>query len=125
MSESLRLIKKYPNRRLYDTRTSAYITLNDVKGLVLSCEAFKVVDAKNGEDLTRTILLQILLEEEAAGVPLLTTELLAQMIRCYGHAAQGGLGRFLEANVRSFVEFQRSNRPAETAGQDRKPLSDK
>ena len=69
MPESLRLIKKYPNRRLYDTKTSAYITLNDVKGLVLSLESFKVVDARTGDDLTRTILLQIIVEEETAGVP--------------------------------------------------------
>lgn len=70
MSESSRLIKKYPNRRLYDTKTSAYITLSDVKDLVLTTEPFKVLDAKNGEDLTRSILLQIILEEETAGVPL-------------------------------------------------------
>ena len=76
MSEPLRLVKKYPNRRLYDTRTSAYITLSDVKDLVLSHEGFKVVDAKTGDDLTRSILLQIIIEEEAAGVPLFTTDLL-------------------------------------------------
>ena len=88
MPESSRLIKKYPNRRLYDTRTSAYITLNDVKGLVLSLERFRVVDARTGDDLTRTILLQILIEEETAGVPLLTTDLLAQMIRSHGNSMQ-------------------------------------
>lgn len=105
MSESSRLIKKYPNRRLYDTKTSAYITLSDVKDLVLTTEPFKVLDAKNGEDLTRSILLQIILEEETAGVPLFTTDLLSQMIRFYGHAMQGMLGKYLETNIKSFYRF--------------------
>lgn len=107
MSESSRLIKKYPNRRLYDTKTSAYITLSDVKDLVLSDEDFKVTDAKSGEDLTRSILLQIIFEEEAAGMPLFSSELLAQMIRFYGHSMQGMLGKYLETNIKAFSEFQR------------------
>lgn len=106
MSESPRLIKKYPNRRLYDTKTSAYITLGDVKELVLAFENFKVVDAKSSEDLTRSILLQIILEEESGGVPLFSSELLAQMIRFYGHAMQGMLGKYLENNIKAFVDFQ-------------------
>ena len=77
MSEQVRLIKKYPNRRLYDTKTSAYITLGDVKELVLKFEPFKVLDAKTGDDLTRSILLQIILEEESGGVPLFSCELLS------------------------------------------------
>jgi polyhydroxyalkanoate synthesis repressor PhaR len=107
MPEQLRLIKKYPNRRLYDTKTSAYITLSDVKDLVLLKENFNVLDAKTGEDITRSILLQIILEEEAAGIPLFTTDLLAQMIRFYGHAMQGMLGKYLETNIKSFVDFQK------------------
>lgn len=107
MSESSRLIKKYPNRRLYDTKTSAYITLSDVKDLVLTTEIFTVLDAKTGEDLTRSILLQIILEEESAGVPLFTTDLLSQMIRFYGHAMQGMLGKYLETNIKSFTDFQK------------------
>ncbi|HRF03812.1 polyhydroxyalkanoate synthesis repressor PhaR [Accumulibacter sp.] len=107
MPEQLRLIKKYPNRRLYDTKTSAYITLTDVKDLVLSREVFNVLDAKTGEDITRAILLQIILEEEASGVPLFTADLLAQMIRFYGHAMQGMLGKYLETNIKSFVDFQK------------------
>ena len=107
MSESVRLIKKYPNRRLYDTKTSAYITLSDVKDLVLSLVDFKVVDAKNGDDLTRSILLQIIIEEESGGVPLFSTDLLSQMIRFYGHAMQGMLGKYLESNIRSFSAFQK------------------
>lgn len=106
MPDQPRLIKKYPNRRLYDTKTSAYITLTDVKDLVLAFENFKVVDAKSGEDLTRSILLQIILEEEAGGMPLFTTELLAQMIRFYGHAMQGMLGKYLENNIKAFVDVQ-------------------
>jgi polyhydroxyalkanoate synthesis repressor PhaR len=94
MPEQPRLIKKYPNRRLYDTKTSAYITLSDVKDLVLVPRGFNVLDAKTSEDITRSILLQIILEEEAAGVPLFTTDLLAQMIRFYGHAMQGMLGKY-------------------------------
>ena len=107
MYESVRLIKKYPNRRLYDTKTSAYITLSDVKDLVLSLVDFKVVDAKTSDDLTRSILLQIIVEEETTGVPLFSTDLLAQMIRFYGYAMQGMLGRYLETNIKSFSEFQK------------------
>ena len=107
MPESFRLIKKYPNRRLYDTKTSAYITLADVKALVLAFGNFKVIDAKTGDDLTRSILLQIIIDEETAGVPLLTTDFLAQMIRFYGHAMEGMLGKFLETNIKSFTEFQK------------------
>ena len=107
MPEQPRLIKKYPNRRLYDTKTSAYITLSDVKDLVLYRETFSVLDAKTGEDITRSILLQIILEEEAGGMPLFTTDLLAQMIRFYGHAMQGMLGKYLESNIKSFIDFQK------------------
>ena len=106
MSEAVRLIKKYPNRRLYDTKTSAYITLGDVKDLVLRFETFKVVDAKSAEDLTRSILLQIILEEETGGVPLLSTALLSGFIRFYGSTMQGMLGKYLENNMKTFVEFQ-------------------
>jgi polyhydroxyalkanoate synthesis repressor PhaR len=106
MSEPSRLIKKYPNRRLYDTKTSAYITLSDVKDLVLAFENFKVVDAKTGEDLSRSILLQIILEEETGGMPMFTAELLAQVIRFYGNAMQGMMGKYLENNIKSFVDFQ-------------------
>ena len=92
MENQLRLIKKYPNRRLYDTKTSSYITLADVKQMVLKQEDFQVVDAKSGEDLTRQILLQIILEEESGGVPMFSSDLLSQMIRFYGNAMQGMMG---------------------------------
>lgn len=106
MPEQQRLIKKYPNRRLYDTRTSSYITLNDVKDLVLAQEKFKVVNAKTSEDLTRSILLQIILEEEAGGAPMFTSDLLAHMIRFYGNAMQGMMGKYLENNIKAFTDMQ-------------------
>ena len=106
MSEPVRMIKKYPNRRLYDTKTSAYITLGDVKELVLKFEVFQVVDAKTNEDLTRSILLQIILEEESGGMPMFSSELLSGFIRFYGSTMQGMLGKYLENNMRTFVDFQ-------------------
>jgi polyhydroxyalkanoate synthesis repressor PhaR len=106
MADQIRLIKKYPNRRLYDTQTSSYITLADVKELVLENGTFQVVDAKSGEDLTRNILLQIILEEEAGGAPMFTSDLLSQMIRFYGNAMQGMMGKYLESNIRSFTDMQ-------------------
>ena len=107
MTEELRLIKKYPNRRLYDTATSSYITLADVKQLVLDHVIFKVVDAKSEEDLTRAILLQIILEEESAGAPMFSSDMLSQIIRFYGNAMQGMMGSYLDKNVQTFVEIQR------------------
>jgi polyhydroxyalkanoate synthesis repressor PhaR len=101
-----RLIKKYPNRRLYDTQTSSYITLVDVKQLVLDQEEFKVVDAKSNEDLTRQILMQIILEEEQEGQPMFTPPVLSQIIRGYGNAMQGMMGSYLEKNVQAFVDIQ-------------------
>ena len=85
---SLRVLKKYPNRRLYDTQTSGYITLADVRQMVLDNESFVVRDAKTGEDLTRSILLQIILEAETGGMPMFTTPVLAHIIRLYGHTMQ-------------------------------------
>ena len=107
MAEPVRLIKKYPNRRLYDTRTSTYITLVDVKELVVKHEEFQVIDAKSGDDLTRSILLQIILEEEAAGAPMFSSDVLAQMIRFYGNAMQGMMGQYLENNVTAFTDMQK------------------
>jgi polyhydroxyalkanoate synthesis repressor PhaR len=102
----VRVLKKYPNRRLYDTRTSSYITLADVKKMVLASEDFEVRDAKTGDDLTRSILLQIILEEETGGVPMFSTQMLANIIRFYGHAMQGMMGAYLEKNLQTFVEIQ-------------------
>ncbi|HEY4637405.1 MAG TPA: polyhydroxyalkanoate synthesis repressor PhaR, partial [Burkholderiales bacterium] len=101
-----RLIKKYPNRRLYDTKTSSYITLADVKQMVLKQEEFQVLDAKSGDDLTRAILLQIILEEESGTVPMFSSDLLSQMIRSYGSAMQGFMGTYLEKNIDAFQKMQ-------------------
>lgn len=101
-----RLIKKYPNRRLYDTQTSTYITIVDVKQLVLDQEDFKVLDAKSGEDLTRAILLQIILDEEAGGKPMFSAPVLSNIIRFYGHAMQGMMGTYLEKNIQAFLDIQ-------------------
>ncbi len=101
-----RVIKKYPNRRLYDTDTSTYITLTEVKQLVMDSELFVVRDAKSNEDLTRSILLQIILEEEAGGAPMFSGGALANIIRFYGHSAQGFMGSYLEKNVQAFTDIQ-------------------
>jgi polyhydroxyalkanoate synthesis repressor PhaR len=111
----MRIIKKYPNRRLYDTETSAYITLSDVKELVLSQVEFQVLDAKTNLDITRTILMQIILEEETGAVPLFSSHMLAQMIRCYGNAMQGVMGTYLEKGIQSFLEVQRNFQDQATA----------
>ncbi|MEO8101996.1 MAG: polyhydroxyalkanoate synthesis repressor PhaR [Betaproteobacteria bacterium] len=102
-----RIIKKYPNRRLYDTETSAYITLADVKQFVLENQTFEVQDARTSENLTRSILLQIILEEESGGVPMFTSDMLANIIRYYGHSMQGLMGSYLERSIGAFHEAQR------------------
>jgi polyhydroxyalkanoate synthesis repressor PhaR len=102
----LRVLKKYPNRRLYDTQSSSYITLADVKQMVLAMQPFVVRDAKSGEDLTRSILLQIILEEETGGVPIFSTQMLSQIIRFYGHTMQGMMGSYLEKNLQTFTDIQ-------------------
>ena len=107
MSQPPRIIKKYPNRRLYDTETSSYITLQDVKKLVLEHIEFRVEDAKTKDDLTRSILLQIILEEESAGAPMFSSDMLSQIIRFYGNAMQGMMGTYLEKNIHTFMEIQK------------------
>ena len=101
-----RIIKKYPNRRLYDTNSSTYITLTEVKQLVVQGHPFAVLDAKTNDDLTRSILLQIILEEETGGVPMFSEAALANMIRFYGHAMQGFMGSAIEKNVQAFTDMQ-------------------
>ena len=101
-----RVIKKYPNRRLYDTDTSSYITLAEIKQLVMESEVFSVRDAKTGEDLTRSILLQIILEEESNGSPMFTAPVLSNVIRFYGHTMQGFMGGYLEKNMQALMDMQ-------------------
>ncbi|WP_037587468.1 polyhydroxyalkanoate synthesis repressor PhaR [Stenoxybacter acetivorans] len=102
------VIKKYPNRRLYDTTRSAYITLADVRQMILAYVDVAVVDAKTDDDLTRQVLLQILLEEEAGSSPLFNDAVLCQLIRLYGHATQSLFAPFLEQNMHIFHEWQKS-----------------
>jgi polyhydroxyalkanoate synthesis repressor PhaR len=113
-----RILKKYPNRRLYDTQTSSYITLADVKQMVLGGTDFEVRDAKSGEDITRSILLQIILEEETGGVPMFSTQMLSQIIRFYGHTMQGFMGTYLEKNIQAFAELQKRLADPKTFGPD-------
>lgn len=120
---SVRLIKKYPNRRLYDTQTSSYITLTDVKQLVLGNEEFAVIDAKSDEDLTRSILLQIILEEESNGTPMFSSAALSQIIRYYGHAMQGMMGSYLEKNIQAFIDIQNKLTENSKGFYDGKPFS--
>ena len=101
-----RIIKKYPNRRLYDTERSRYFTLSDIRELVMDGTDFKVVDTNSNEDLTRSILLQIMLEEEAGGQPLFSAKMLSQVIRFYGGTVQGVLARYLEDSLSMFVQQQ-------------------
>ena len=105
-----RVIKKYPNRRLYDTEISSYITIEDVRQLIIDGESFEVRDAKTGEDLTRCVLLQIIAEHEQDGEPILSTELLSHIIRFYGDALQGFMGSYLERSVHLFLEQQQQLR---------------
>ena len=103
----MRILRKYSNRRLYDTSRSCYVTLEDVKELVLSGEAFQVQDSKTGQDLTRNILLQIIAEQEAEGHgTLLTNQVLQQLIRFYGDPMQGMMSQYLEQSIAAFHDHQ-------------------
>ena len=105
-----RIIKKYPNRRLYDTDISSYITLEDVRQLIVDNEPFEVRDAKTSEDITRSVLLQIIADQEQDGQPILSTELLSQIIRFYGDSLQGFMGSYLERSMQTFLEQQQQFR---------------
>jgi len=103
----VRVLKKYPNRRLYDTKNSVYVTLEDVRQMVLVNESIQVVDSKTGADLTRSVLLQIIAEQEGEGhEPLLTNRVLQQLIRFYGDSMQGVLSRYIEQSVMTFLQQQ-------------------
>lgn len=107
---AIRIIKKYPNRRLYDTEISSYITIEDVRQLILDNEEFEVRDAKSGDDLTRAVLLQIISEQEQDGEPILSTQVLSQIIRFYGDSLQGFMGNYLERSMQIFMEQQQQFR---------------
>jgi polyhydroxyalkanoate synthesis repressor PhaR len=107
---SPRVIKKYPNRRLYDTEISSYITIEDVRQLIVDGEEFEVRDARSGDDLTRQVLLQIIAEHEQDGEPLLSTQLLSHIIRFYGDSMQGFMGTYLEKSMQVFLDQQQQFR---------------
>jgi polyhydroxyalkanoate synthesis repressor PhaR len=102
-----RLIKKYPNRRLYDTEESRYITLAEVKDLVMRSVPFKVLDSQTEDDITRAILLQIIMDQEAGGSPLFTAAMLERFIRFYGDTAQAAFTTFLDQSLDLFLKQQR------------------
>ena len=103
---TMRIIKKYPNRRLYDTRASKYITLENVRKLVLDGVDFRVMDVKTEEDLTRNVLLQIIAEQEHEGRPIFNTPMLTQLIRCYGNAYQSAFSDYLQKSLELFAAQQ-------------------
>ena len=115
MGDTPRIIRKYPNRRLYDVANDGYITLADVKQLVLKNIAFRVVDARTGADLTRPILLQIILEEEAGATPMFSAEMLAEIVRFHGSAQQTMVGAYMEENVNTFLGIQKRLQERATA----------
>ncbi len=107
MSEAPRIIRKYRNRRLYDVANDGYVTLADVKQLVLKGIEFRVVDAKSGADLTRAILLQIILDEESGSAPMFSLEMLTQIVRFHGAAQQTMVGAYVEENVNTLLRIQK------------------
>jgi polyhydroxyalkanoate synthesis repressor PhaR len=119
----IRVIKKYPNRRLYDTAISQYVTLDDIRRLVKEGASFKVIDAKSKDDITRSILLQIIVEQEESGEPILSTDFLARVIRFYGDAMQGFMGNYLEKSMDSFLEQQEVIRKQFASMMEKTPFS--
>ncbi len=108
MAEETRIIKKYANRRLYDTAESRYVALDDIRRLVLAGEQFKVIDARSGDDITRSILLQIIVEQEETGQSMLSTQLLEQIILYYGSSLQTFVRAYLEKSMESFIGQQQA-----------------
>jgi polyhydroxyalkanoate synthesis repressor PhaR len=105
-----RVIKKYANRRLYDATASRHITLEDIRKLIIEGEQIKVVDDKSGEDITRSVLLQIVAEQEHFGKPILSAQLLHSIVRFYGTAMEEFTGQYLEKSVASLIEQQEAMR---------------
>ena len=118
-----RVIKKYPNRRLYDTNESKYVTLNDVRKLVLEETPFCVIDKKTGEDITRNILLQIIIEQEEAGEPIFSTDALQQLIGFYGNSARALAGDFMQSSVGMLYEQQKRMQAQFTSAMQTNPIS--
>lgn len=102
-----RTIKKYANRRLYDTEASRHVTLDGIRQLVAGGEDVVVVDDTSGQDITRSILLQVISEQEQGGRPILSAEMLKQIIRFYGNPMQELMGGYLERSVQVFMNQQK------------------
>jgi len=107
---SPRVIRKYPNRRLYDTVESRYVTLADVRRLVVDRVDFVVLDRKSQQDITRSILLQVIAEQEGAGESLMSRDFLSQVIRTYGNGLHDFVGRYLDESIQQFAREQRELR---------------
>jgi len=123
MTIEKRVIKKYPNRRLYDTTESKYITLDDVKKLVLEGVPFLVTDKQTGEDITRNILLQIIIEQEEAGAPVFSTDMLQQLIGFYGKSMQGAASNFIQQSLAMLAEQQQAFQQQMTRAVTGNPLA--
>jgi len=117
------VIKKYANRRLYNTASSSYITLDDLASMVRADIDFQVFDAKSGEDITHAILTQIIVDEEASGQHMLPVSFLRQLIGMYGNSMQGLMPSYLEASMKNFQENQSKIREAFEAGMSNNPLT--
>ena len=120
----IRTIKKYPNRRLYDTSTSTYITLEGVKQMVLEGETFIVIDSKTSEDITRSILIQIIGEQEAQdGSPMFSNTVLQHLIRFYGNSMQSLMSEYLERSIETFMEQQEAMQRQMQSVMEANPMS--
>jgi polyhydroxyalkanoate synthesis repressor PhaR len=104
-----RIIKKYPNRRLYDTAVSRYITLNDVRRLILEGTEFQIIDKRTQQDITRPVLLQVIAEQEQRSGPVLSQDFLSDMICCHDAGPSGMLSAYLEHSLHLFL----SEKPTE------------
>ena len=126
----MREFKKYPNRRLYDIQESKYVTVADIRKLVLKGEVIRVLDSKTEKDLTRSVLLQIITEQESEGhEPILTNRVLEQLIRFYGAPMQNVVSKYIEQSIKTFLEHEQNYRqrmqdfsPADPMGLMRKAL---
>jgi len=108
----MREFKKYPNRRLYDIQESKYVTVEDIRKLVLKGEVIRVLDSKTEKDLTRSVLLQIITEQESEGhEPILTNRVLEQLIRFYGAPMQNVVSKYIEQSIKTFLEHEQNYRP--------------
>jgi polyhydroxyalkanoate synthesis repressor PhaR len=120
----MRELKKYPNRRLYDLDESHYVTVDDVRQMIVAGESIRVLDSKDGSDITRSILLQILAEQEAEGhEPILTNRAIEQIIRFYGQNFGSVVSRYIEQSILTFLEHQDQFRRRMREMSDLNPLN--